>query len=269
MDPQAGVPAVLCIAGMHRSGTSVVTSLLQSGGLDVGQRLLGAGSGNVKGHFEDLDFFQFHVQVLKAQGLSSTGYTLERGLQIRGHHVVQARALIEERRRRCVAWGWKDPRTTLFLDFWQQMLPEAHFLLLYRCPWDVIDSMFRRGDKGIRANPSFAAQLWVHYNRLLLEFHDRYPQRCLCVSSYRAVQSPLLLREALACKFGLQLGPLAELYDSTLLHRLGSSRRASLVPHHFPESVQLYEQLNDRARQTLLDGDSLAEEGAGSRRAAG
>lgn len=254
MASESGAPAALCIVGMHRSGTSVVSSLLQSGGLDIGQRLLEAGPGNVKGHFEDLDFFQLHVRILKSWKISSTGFTLQRDIPISTEQVGQARDLIAERRGRGVPWGWKDPRSTLFLDFWRQMLPETNFLILYRCPADVLDSFVRRGDKAFRANPGFAVQLWCHYNRLLLDFHDRFPERCLCVNSYRAVQSPTLLLEALSRKFGLDLGPAAELYDPSLLHRQGSSEWASLIEQVCPEALEVYEQLNMRADETIVNG---------------
>ena len=260
MDSDVSMPPVLCLVGMGRSGTSLVSSLLQSGGLHIGERLMEAGTANAKGHFEDLDFFEFHVKVLKSQRLPSTGFTLERDLRVPEQHVPRARELIAERRRRLVPWGWKEPRTTLFIDFWRQLLPEANFLMLYRCPWDVVDSLYRRGDKAFRSDPSFAVRVWMHYNRLLLDFHERFPERCLFVSCYRIIQSPALLRHALQSKFGLNLGPLADLYDDSLLQRLGSSRWASLAPHHFPEAVEVYEQLNDRAGQTRVNGVSLADE---------
>lgn len=253
MDPQADVPSALCIAGMHRSGTSLVSSLLQSGGLDIGQRLLGAGAGNVKGHFEDLDFFHLHMRILKSQGIPSTGFTLESDIPIEERHVRLACALIAERRRRGRPWGWKDPRTTLFLDYWRKLLPEANFLLLYRCPWDVMDSFVRRGDKMFLAKPSFAVRLWSHYNRLLLDFYDRFPERCLCVNSYQAVQAPSRLLEALSRKFRLTLGPVAELYDPSLLHHRGSSQGLSFVQQSYPEALEMYEQLNVRARHTVMD----------------
>jgi hypothetical protein len=259
MDPEASVPSALCIVGMHRSGTSLVSSLLQSGGLDIGQRLLGAAAGNVKGHFEDLDFLQLHVQILKSQGISSTGFTLQSDIPIEKQYVRRARALIAERRRRGITWGWKDPRTVLFLDFWQQILPEAGFLLLYRSPWDVVDSFVRRGDKMFRENPSLAVRIWSHYNRLLLEFHDRFPLRCLGVNSYRAAQSPGWLRQALSRKLNLRLGPLAELYDPSLLHHGGSSQWGSLVQQLCPEAVEIYEQLNLRAHQVLINGVALSD----------
>jgi hypothetical protein len=254
MGTETGVPPALCITGMHRSGTSVVSSLLQSGGLDIGQRLLGAGEGNVKGHFEDLDFFQLHLQILKSQKMHSTGFTLQQPLPIDEPNVHRARALIAERRRRGVTWGWKDPRSTLFLDFWRKMLPEANFLFLYRCPWDVVDSFVRRGDKAFRADPGFAVRVWSHYNRLLLDFHDRYPENCICVECYWAVQSPALLLEALAHKFGLNLDPVAELYDPSLLQRVDSSRWASVVEEACPKALEVYEQLNLRAGETIANG---------------
>jgi len=124
----------------------------------------------------------------------------------------------------------------------------------------VVDSLFRSGDKAFLSDPSFAVKLWIHRNRLLLEFHERFPERCLCVNSYRIVQSPALLRDALQSKFGLDLGPLADLYDACLLHRLRSSRWAALVRHHFPEALDLYERLNDLASQTRIDGVSLVDD---------
>lgn len=261
MESEVSFPPALCIVGMHRSGTSLASSLLQKGGVDIGKRLMEPGLGNVKGTYEDLDFVHFHVQVLQSQGIHPSGFTLQRELQIREQHVHQARELVERRRRRLAAWGWKDPRTTLFLDFWQQMLPEANFLMLFRCPWDVVDSLFRRGDEVFRSNPSFAVRVWVRYNRQLLEFHDRLPERCLFVNIYRAVQTPELLREALQNKFGVNLGPMADLYDASLLHRSASSERyASLLRHLFPEALELYEQLNERASQILVNGVSPAAE---------
>lgn len=254
------VPPALCIAGMHRSGTSLISSLLQSGGLEIGQRLMGVGRGNPKGHYEDLDFNELHLQILESQGIHRNGFTMERELQIREQHALAARALVEERRRRNVAWGWKDPRSTLFLDFWQKIVPEANFLLLYRCPWDVVDSLFRRGDPAFRSNPSFAVRVWIHFNQLLFDFHDRFPERSLCVSSYRAAQSPELLFHALRSKFNLDLGPVADLYDASLLHRTASFRWASLLRHHFPEALDLYEQLNKLAGDTAPNEASLADE---------
>ena len=251
--------SALAIVAMGRSGTSLVSSLLQSAGLDIGQRLMGPGGGNVKGHFEDSDFYEFHVAALESQGLPNTGFTLQRNVSVCEQLLPNAQALVEDRRRRPGPWGWKDPRTTLFLDFWQEFVPEANFLILYRPPWDVVDSLFRRGDEAFRSNPTFAMQVWAHYNRLLLDFQDRAP-RCLCVNSYQAARSPELLLTALAQKFGMNLKPAQDVYDPALFLRSSSPRWAALVQQHFPEAADLYKELNERARRFAPNGVSLAGE---------
>ncbi len=40
----------------------------------------------------------------------------------------------------------------LFLDFWRSLLPNAKFCD-YRAPWEVVDSLYRRG-----TNPIFFSQ---------------------------------------------------------------------------------------------------------------
>ena len=50
----------LILIGMHLSGKSLTASILQKTSLNIGSELLEAGEGNIKGHFEDCDFYNFH-----------------------------------------------------------------------------------------------------------------------------------------------------------------------------------------------------------------
>ena len=63
----------LIIAGMHRSGTSLITHWLNECGLQLGDDFLGAGLGNVDGHYEDLEFLKLHEEILEANNLPATG----------------------------------------------------------------------------------------------------------------------------------------------------------------------------------------------------
>jgi O-antigen biosynthesis protein len=68
MKNQGDKRAAFIIAGMHRSGTSLTSSLMEDAGINIGTRLIEATPDNPKGHFENLDFVEFHVNVLGSQG---------------------------------------------------------------------------------------------------------------------------------------------------------------------------------------------------------
>jgi hypothetical protein len=86
--------------------------------------------------------------------------------------LIAARAAIPLR-------GWKDPRTCLFLDFWEGLLPDASYVMLYRHPMDVAFSLWRRDtERELRSDPWLAIHAWEVYNRLLLAFRELHPGRC-------------------------------------------------------------------------------------------
>ena len=58
----------LIIAGFHRSGTSLVSQLLHHAGLFLGYDLMGATFSNPHGHFEDIQAYELHQQILADNG---------------------------------------------------------------------------------------------------------------------------------------------------------------------------------------------------------
>jgi hypothetical protein len=227
---------------------------LQKGGLDIGSRLVEASESNIRGHFEDSDFQQLHSAVLGALGLDPDGYVIQPAVRVVAAFVARARALIQTRRQAGHAWGWKDPRTTLFLDFWAELLPEACFLLLFRAPWEVADSLFRRGDAVLRRNPGLAVQVWLNYNRALLDFQARFPARCMIIESHAAAAAPERLMEAIATKFGDHFTPDADVFEPELFRHDSAGHARRLVGRLFPEALELYEQL--RGRSVLVSPSS-------------
>jgi hypothetical protein len=247
-NPQNPQPTLI-IAGMHRSGTSLVASLLQSAGLAIGQNLVGANYGNVKGHFENVDFVKFHESILYASGIDPIGRTLNRNLIPPQYYADLASDLVEKNASLTGPWGWKEPRTTLFLPFWGSRLPTAKFLFVYRAPWEVLDSLFRRADDIFDHYPELALAIWVNYNRAILEFYEAEPDRCLLVNTASAAADPQLLVGAIQDKLGIPLkAPATDIYDGSLLVRQSSSsHRPLLIQRYFPEAFALYCQLNEMA----------------------
>ena len=169
----AGQIRPLLITGMHRSATSLVASVLQQAGVEIGEQLMGPGLGNLRGHFEDRDFYRLHEEMLSASG--ATALTADDGIAppLDAAFEEWARALIV-RRAGVELWGWKDPRSALFLDFWQALLPGARFLFLYRHPVEVALSLRRRfTDPEVQLDPWVGIRAWELYNRRLLSFFEQ------------------------------------------------------------------------------------------------
>jgi hypothetical protein len=230
------------ITGMHRSGTSLAAALLRSSGVAIGHRLLRLGP--ELGYAEDLDFVELHQDMLRDRGASSSGYTLGADLEVDAARTASARNLVAAKSGRG-PWGFKDPRTTLFLPFWHRMLPRACFVLVYRAPWAVVDSLYRRGEFAFFWTPVLAVQLWIHYTRCLVEMARCAPERCLVASVDAISRRPGDWIAALGERFGLELNaPDADLVDRTLL------RDAPPCPSHLaairdahPEALALHSEL--------------------------
>ncbi|MDY6936545.1 MAG: sulfotransferase [Cyanobacteriota bacterium] len=238
----------LIITSMHRSGSSLTASLLQSAGLHLGKELMKGNQSNIKGYFENLDFLDFHKAVLRSHEITDKGWTLQESIEVDDRFIDTAKEIVK-RNATAPNWGWKEPRTSLFLEFWGNLLPKAQFLFIYRAPWEVVDSLYRRReDKPFQRNPDLAIKLWLHYNRQILNFYNRFPQRCLLASIYSIIRSPAQYVNAIGRKFDRDLtSPEEKLYDANLLSiQSAEEYRSTLINRYFPEAVQLYRELDTK-----------------------
>lgn len=237
----------LVITGMHRSGTSLVASLFAGAGVNVGTRLIGASRGNDRGHWEDLDFYEFHARVLEANGVGSEGFSCAADLIVPPPLRDEAVAVVAAKAAAATPWGWKDPRTTLFLEFWQSLLPEAVFVFVFRSPWEVADSLFRRGDELFVRHPAFAVRVWHHYNRRILDFCTAHAPRCLVTEVTQMVADPAAVFAEVRERLGVPVGEPPQRFEEPLLRRDDGRQRRAIVAAFQPEVVELYEELRRRA----------------------
>ena len=256
--------SVFIVTGMHRSGTSLTASLFQKVGVDIGKKLVGPADGNVKGHFENVDFVEFHKAVLRSHNIDELGCTFEKTIPVAAESVEIAKKLIAENQQTDKHWGWKDPRTALFWDFWLTLLPEANFICVYRSPWEVVDSLYRRGtDVSLLNNPEMAVKMWIHYNQQVLELHRRFPDRCLLSNVYPIGNHPELFINQVNQKFNVNLGaiPADNFEKSLLINDIENSHRHSLIEQYFPEALEIYQileiQAHDLRSEMSLSQDKI------------
>lgn len=135
-------PHILSIIGMHRSGTSMAARYFWESGLFMGHDLLGSHWSNPAGHFEDKEFIQIHNSILRSHSTdfavtSHIDWNFDEGVVSRAKEILEARSSLTQ-------WGWKDPRTTLFLPLWKKLIPDCHFVIVYRDYLPVVRSLISR-----------------------------------------------------------------------------------------------------------------------------
>jgi hypothetical protein len=147
----------------------------------MGQNLAQAGAGNIHGHFEDRDFLDLHKKIISRNHCNM--YSPKKKLCLYAEDVVEAHRLVAEKQKEFINWGCKDPRTALFLDFWDSIASGAKYLMLYREPYQVIDSLFRRkGEYFFYIKPWLTACGWLEYNQRMLDFFDTNREKCILVN---------------------------------------------------------------------------------------
>jgi hypothetical protein len=102
-------------------------------------------------------------------------------------------------------WGWKDPRTSVLLDFWDARVPAARYIFTYRAPWDVAESMQRLGAEPFLRDPDLAFRIWRHYNRALMTFARRHRDRVVLVNASAVLRAPGALLTCIRDRFDMAL----------------------------------------------------------------
>lgn len=249
----------LIVTGMHRSGTSLTASFLQTLGVNVGDRLYEADRANQKGYFEDVDFLEFQRQVLQAScnanepGWPDWGWVESAQLNKQNftNYKQKAQELIATRISSQTVWGWKDPRTTLMLDFWHDLLPEAKYVLVYRFPWDVADSILRLNEPIFINHPDYALRTWHFYNQQLLDFYVRHRDRSILVSINGFLENTSRLLDLTRDRLSFSLhkdnsnDAITNLYDANLFGSLDWQHPlVQLMPRISPECISLLKELD-------------------------
>jgi hypothetical protein len=159
----------LIIAGMHRSGTSLITHWLTKCGMQLGEKLVEPGPGNPEGHFEDVEFLKMHEEILDNHNLPKTGLTDEHVDGFSIYETEKVKSIIRIKQQLYDQWGWKDPRTCMFLDVYKELIPDACYLVIMRDYRSVISSLLRREfkiiDKKYMSRKFFSRMVWLGFRQ--------------------------------------------------------------------------------------------------------
>jgi hypothetical protein len=187
-NPSAKRP--ICVMGMGRSGTSLTTALIGLLGVDLGptERMLEAVEhDNARGYWEQREIYGINKEILATFGGS---WEMPPDLPSGWEH-SPALSETRERASRLLAdlfgtcdgrWAWKDPRASVTLPFWRQLIGKMDYVLCVRHPADVAASLAKRGGENSDFDGSIA--LWLHYVQAALHNTRRSRRLILLYEDY-------------------------------------------------------------------------------------
>ena len=183
---------IVTVLGMHRSGTSLVTRLLNLMGVFLGSAddLIPADRHNERGYWEHTAIVSLNDEILHRCGGNwhqpprfVDGWAFDPDLASLRQ---SARSFVVGTFENQRIWGWKDPRTCLTLPFWQTVVLPTHIVICLRNPLEVVHSI----QKSHNLMFDHVSRLWLTYvsssfrysqgvNRFVLFYEDlmQNPQR--------------------------------------------------------------------------------------------
>ena len=256
----------ICILGMHRSGTSVITRAVNLLGvyLGEGKDLIPAIEYNPEGIWERIDFNGLQERLLATMKRTwDTTVPLHKGWQS-APEVKPFRdeiaSLIKVNFSGIPLWAWKDPRSTIFLALWKDILKDLKIdlsaVFMVRNPLDVARSLQKRDafslDKGFG--------VWFNYNITALQAVRGIPAVFVLYDKFLGDWEPELRRVAQALGISWPQDPTAlrEKMNSfvrpELRHSISTADELQDVGAPLPV-VQLYEIF-----QRLIEGVPVTDQ---------
>jgi len=164
------------ILGMHRSGTSAITGIMQKLGYDLGGELLPNAEDNSKGFFENVRVKEYNDIVLdkNKSRYDDTRHDVTIKFENVKTYVKKATAIINEDFRSENKIAIKDPSLCLTFPIWQKALNLLGFkqkvIIIYRNPLEVAQSLEKRNGYDLEKS----LHLWSKY----FFYSENYSREC-------------------------------------------------------------------------------------------
>jgi len=176
-------PIGVLVLGMHRSGTSALTRVLNLLGYALPEALVGPSEGNELGHWESASAVVLNDEILASAGSNWNDWgpinADWRASGVRGQMVERATEVIREHKALGPLFALKDPRLCRLADLWLDAADSAgvdmRVVLMLRHPGEVSASLESRDLMA----PGYGQLLWLRHT-LDAEHLSRGRRRVVC-----------------------------------------------------------------------------------------
>lgn len=271
--------APVIIMGMHRSGTSLLTRILEELGLFMGvvkdvnaesEFFLGLNRwifGQVNATWDNPYCFRFLNEYMRDVIVAALDQFLKD--PSRQYFIgADKMASIADIRNLDIPWGWKDPRNAFTAEIWQRLFPNARIIHIYRNPIDVAASLRNReidlktttqklfSEQGIVAmlnkktqfqlsvrveNVDEGIKLWEEYNEKALSLDHAFEGRLLHLRYEDFLEQPVSVLTEVVRFCGLTV---SEDEISSKAAAINVTRKYAFTNN--PELVEIYRRWQNR-----------------------
>ncbi len=169
------------VLGMHRSGTSALTRVINLLGADISSNLMPAQEVNERGFWESQDIYELHSAMFADVNRAWDSLNAFPAEWLRSSPAIEYKsrfiALIQREFANSSSIVLKDPRICILVPFWDTLLREAgfspHYIIPFRNPSEVASSIYRHHSR----NPLWSYLLWLRHV-LEAELATREMKRC-------------------------------------------------------------------------------------------
>ncbi len=193
------------VLGMHRSGTSAITRGLIPLGVALGDDLIPAAFDNVKGFWEDRQLTEINQRLQSLMGYEWYGAELSTPIDFDAPDVARlydkALDVLQTKLDGNVRFAFKDPRTSLVLEFWlsifERLKLDPAYVIALRNPLDVAKSLEKRNALEL------GKSLYLWQNSFLRALELTKDARRIVVSYEAVLMSPSEELERISERLGL------------------------------------------------------------------
>lgn len=215
----------ILVLGMHRSGTSALTGVLNLLDINLGNNLLEATKNNKKGHFENKNIYKFHdyelLPFLKSSwdDLSYLPKDWYNNKDLEPFY-QKAKKIIFDEYAISNIFAIKDPRISFLFPFWEKVLSELSIeikiIIAFRQPLEIAKSLYKRDNFSVQKS----LILWSKYI-LYAEYYSREYKRVFIDYNSLLEETFLSLKkikQELDCDFDIDLSKIDNFIEINLKH---------------------------------------------------
>ncbi|MGB3300298.1 MAG: sulfotransferase [Phormidesmis sp.] len=222
---------IYIVLGMHKSGTTLISQLLHTSGINMLDGAENSSTYDQGNQWERESTKQINHAVLNSQDLYSLDISLAK-LKPSSEVKRQIKLTIKSINQNNLHWGFKDPRTCLTYPLWASELPEHRIVAVYRSPTEVWERYQKQGlskKENIKVTAFKFMRAWSTYNFNILRILKSISSESILIN-YSDLMSSKETFKALEEFVGLSL---LDKRDPSLYrdHSDGSERYLDYIGH--------------------------------------